>query len=184
MRFARTAGAATVVAGLVLLGACTSSNGEEAAGETNPPTTTAPQAEKTIVDVASANPQFSTLVSAVKAAGLAGTLSGTGPYTVFAPTNDAFAALPAGTLDTLLRPENKDQLAGILTYHVVSGKVMANDVRPGAVKTVNGQDVTISLEGGNVILTDAKGNKAKVVTTDIETSNGVIHVIDTVLLPA
>jgi uncharacterized surface protein with fasciclin (FAS1) repeats len=144
---------------------------------------TAAPAGKTIVDIAASNPDFSTLVTAVKAAGLADTLSGTGPFTVFAPTNEAFAKLPAGTVDTLLKPENKQQLADVLTYHVLPASVMAKDVQPGAAKTVNGADVTVSVENGNVILTDGQGNKAKVVKTDIVASNGVIHVIDAVLLP-
>jgi len=140
-------------------------------------------ATQTIVDIAAGNADFSTLVTAVKAAGLADTLSGPGPYTVFAPTNEAFAKLPAGTVDTLLQPANKDKLAAILTYHVVAGQVMAKDVKPGAVNTVNGAPFTVSTEGGNVILTDGQGNKSMVVKTDIAASNGVIHVIDTVLLP-
>lgn len=144
---------------------------------------TTPEAKETIVDIAVSKPDFSTLVAAVKAAGLAETLSGPGPFTVFAPTNDAFAKLPAATLESLLKPENKDQLAGILTYHVVGAKVMAADVKPGAVKTVNGAEFTVSVEGSDVIITDGQGNKSKVVTTDVEASNGVIHVIDTVLLP-
>jgi uncharacterized surface protein with fasciclin (FAS1) repeats len=138
---------------------------------------------KTIVAIAAGNPEFSTLVAAVKAAGLDKTLSGSGPYTVFAPTNAAFAKLPAATLKSLLLPANKQKLADILTYHVVSGKVMAKDVKPGAVTTVNGATFTVSTEGGNVILTDGQGNKSKVIKTDIVASNGVIHVIDTVLLP-
>jgi len=128
--------------------------------------------------VASASPDFSTLVAAVEAAGLVDTLNGTGPYTVFAPTNEAFAALPAGVLDKLLLPENKDVLTKILTYHVVAGEVMAADVQPGAVKTVEGQDITITVDNGTV-----KVNDATVTATDIDASNGVIHVIDGVLLP-
>ena len=174
------------VAGLAL-GACSSSS--KADTNTNTPTTltdpsmtTAP-ADKTIVDIAASNPDFSTLVAAVKAAGLADTLSGPGPFTVFAPTNEAFAKLPAGTLDSLLKPANMQQLAGILTYHVLPATVMAKDVKPGAVKTVNGATFTVATENGNVILTDGQGNKAKVIKTDIVASNGVIHVIDAVLLP-
>jgi uncharacterized surface protein with fasciclin (FAS1) repeats len=144
---------------------------------------TEPMSDQTIVEVASANPDFSTLVSAVQAAGLAETLSGAGPFTVFAPTNEAFAALPPGTLDSLLLPENKQQLADILTYHVVSGKVMAEDVTAGAVPTVNGAEFTVGIEGSDVVITDGQGNQAKVVTTDVPASNGVIHVIDAVLLP-
>ena len=183
---------AAAVSAALLLGACSSGGGtKDSAGAdpTSPPTmaqtspSTAAPATQTVVGVAASNPQFSTLVAAVKAAGLVDTLSGAGPFTVFAPTNDAFAKLPAGTVDSLLKPENKAKLAGILTYHVVPGKVMAADVKPGAVKTVNGASFTIALEGNDVVITDGQGNKSKVVQTDIPASNGVIHVIDTVLLP-
>jgi uncharacterized surface protein with fasciclin (FAS1) repeats len=184
----RTVATVSVVAAAGLaLGACSSSS--KAATEPNTSTTaadttmtTAPAA-KTIVEIAASNPDFSTLVAGVKAAGLADTLSGPGPFTVFAPTNAAFAKLPAGTLDTLLKPENKQQLAAILTYHVLPATVMASDVQPGKVKTVNGATVTVTTENGTVILTDGQGNKAKVIKTDIVASNGVIHVIDAVLLP-
>ncbi len=132
----------------------------------------------TIVDVAAANPDFSTLVAAVKAAGLVETLSSKGPFTVFAPTNAAFAKLPVGTVESLLLPENKDKLTAILTYHVVSGKVLAADVvKLKSAKTVNGKSVTINTTKG------VKVNNANVTATDIKTSNGVIHVIDTVLIP-
>ena len=131
----------------------------------------------TIVDVASADANFSTLVAAVSAAGLVETLSGTGPFTVFAPTNDAFAALPAGVLDALLLPENKALLAQILTYHVVSGMVMAADVTDGDVATVEGQKIKLSTMGGVTV------NGAKVVAADVAASNGVIHAIDAVILP-
>jgi uncharacterized surface protein with fasciclin (FAS1) repeats len=132
-----------------------------------------------IVDTAVKAGSFNTLVAAVQAAGLAETLKGEGPFTVFAPTDDAFAKLPAGTLDDLLKPENKDKLAAILTYHVVSGKVMAKDVMTmKEAKTVNGQSVMVSMEADTVMI-----DNAKVVTADIECSNGVIHVIDTVILP-
>ena len=132
-----------------------------------------------IVDTAVKAGSFNTLVAAVQAAGLAETLKGEGPFTVFAPTDDAFAKLPAGTLDDLLKPENKDKLAAILTYHVVSGKVMAKDVMTmKEAETVNGQSVTVSMEADTVMI-----DNAKVVTADIECSNGVIHVIDTVILP-
>jgi uncharacterized surface protein with fasciclin (FAS1) repeats len=130
----------------------------------------------TIVDVAVANGNFKTLVAAVKAAGLAETLSGKGPLTVFAPTDAAFAKLPAGTVDALLKDIPK--LKAILTYHVVSGAVMAKDVKTGMVPTVNGQSLDVKA--------DAKGvsvNGAKVTTADVKASNGVIHVIDTVVLP-
>lgn len=137
-----------------------------------------------IVELAVATPDLSTLVAAVKAASLVDTLSGTGPFTVFAPTNTAFAALPAGTLDTLLLPENKATLSGILTYHVVSGKVMAKDLSNGQViKTVNGAELKVEIMDGKVMLVDAKGGKASVAKADIEASNGVVHVIDAVVLP-
>ena len=133
---------------------------------------------KTIVGIAAGNEDFSTLVAAVKAAGLVETLSGEGPFTVFAPTNDAFAKLPEGTVETLLKPENKDKLISILTYHVVPAKVMAADVKAGEVPTVNGGKAAISITDGAV-----KIDKATVIKTDIEGSNGVIHVIDSVILP-
>ena len=137
------------------------------------------QAKKDIVDTAVAAGSFTTLVSAVKAADLASTLKGTGPFTVFAPTDAAFAKLPKGTLDDLLKPENKAKLQAILTYHVVSGKVMAADVvKLESAKTVNGQMLTIDAKNGAVMV-----DNAKVAKTDIESSNGVIHVIDTVMLP-
>jgi len=134
----------------------------------------------TIVDIAIADGRFNTLVAAVTAAELADTLNGEGPFTVFAPTDDAFAALPAGTLDSLLLPENKQQLTDILLYHVVSGKVMAADVVGlSSTPTVLGKDITIKVEDGKVFLNDT----VQVIITDIEASNGVIHVIDAVLLP-
>ena len=152
------------------------------------PATEAPMNEETtaeepageatdIVAIASGNEDFSTLVAAVAAAGLVETLQGEGPFTVFAPTNEAFAALPAGLVDKLLLPENKDLLVKILTYHVVSGAVMAADVAAGDVPTVEGQSITITTDMGVMV------NDANVVTTDIVASNGVIHVIDAVLLP-
>lgn len=138
-----------------------------------------PGTNKSIVGIAAGNDDFSTLVAAVKAAGLVETLSGDGPFTVFAPTNAAFAKLPEGTVESLLKPENKSKLAAILTYHVVPGKVMAADVKAGKVKTVNGKEFTISVSGGTVMV-----DKAKVVATDILGTNGVIHVLDSVILPA
>ena len=134
--------------------------------------------KKDIVDVAAGNETFSTLVAAVKAADLVDTLKGDGPFTVFAPTNEAFAALPEGALDDLLKPENKDKLVSILTYHVVPAKVMAADVAPGDVETVNGESFTIAVEGDTVKVDDAT-----VVQTDVKASNGVIHVIDAVIMP-
>ena len=134
---------------------------------------------QTIVAIASGNPQFSTLVAALKAADLVGTLQGAGPFTVFAPTDAAFAKLPAGTLDSLLKPENKAKLAAILTYHVVAGNVLAADVvKLNTAKTVNGQSVAIAASGGKVTI-----DGANVSATDIKASNGVIHVIDSVILP-
>lgn len=141
---------------------------EEAAAET---------ASGDIVTVATEG-GFSTLVAAVQAAGLVETLQGEGPFTVLAPTDEAFAALPAGVLDKLLLPENKDLLAKILTYHVIPGKVMAADVTDGDVATVEGQNVTFSTADGVSV------NGAKVITADVEASNGVVHVIDVVLVPA
>lgn len=134
--------------------------------------------KQTIVGIAAGNDDFSTLVAAVTAAGLVETLSGEGPFTVFAPTNEAFAKLPEGTVETLLKPENKEKLVAILTYHVVAGKVMAADVAPGEVATVNGAKASITVVNGGV-----KIDAANVVATDIEGPNGVIHVIDSVILP-
>lgn len=135
------------------------------------------ETKKTIVDLAVADSRFSTLVTAVKAAGLVETLSGDGPFTVFAPTNDAFNKLPKETLDAVLA--NKEQLTAILTYHVVSGKVMAKDVVGlTSAKTVNGKELSIKVTGNNVMV-----DNANVIITDLEADNGVIHVIDTVLLP-
>jgi uncharacterized surface protein with fasciclin (FAS1) repeats len=131
-----------------------------------------------IVDTAVAAGSFTTLVAAVQAAGLVDTLKGPGPFTVFAPTDAAFAALPEGTVESLLLPENKDQLVSILTYHVVPGKVMSTDLSEGlTANTVQGAPVTITLEGG------AKVNGAAISTADVAASNGVIHVIDAVILP-
>ena len=133
---------------------------------------------KDIVDTAVAAGSFKTLVAAVKAAGLVETLKSEGPFTVFAPTDDAFAKLPKGTIADLLKPENKDKLVAILTYHVIGGKVLSSDLKEGMeAPTVNGSNVTVSLSGG------AKINGANVISADIKTKNGVIHVIGTVLLP-
>ena len=147
--------------------------------------------QPTIVESAASNDAFSTLVAAVTAADLVGVLSSEGPFTVFAPTNDAFAKLPAGTVEYLIKPENKAKLSAVLTYHVVEGKLMAADVvkaindggGKATVKTVQGGVLIASLEGSNVILTDANGQKAVITAVDINNSNGVIHVIDTVVLP-
>jgi uncharacterized surface protein with fasciclin (FAS1) repeats len=139
----------------------------------------------TVVDVAAGDESFSTLVTAVDAAGLTGTLNGDGPFTVFAPVNDAFAALPAGTVDTLLAPENQVQLTSVLTYHVVPSKVLSSDLSDGmTVTTVQGQSLTVGVQGDAVTLTDASGNTASVVQADVEAGNGVVHVIDHVLLPS
>jgi uncharacterized surface protein with fasciclin (FAS1) repeats len=136
--------------------------------------------EKDIVDTAVAAGQFKTLATALNTAGLVETLKGPGPFTVFAPTDAAFAKLPAGTVENLLKPENKAQLAAILTYHVVPGKVMAADVAElKQAKTVNGKALTVKVDGSNVMI-----DGAKVVATDIAASNGVIHVIDTVVVPS
>jgi uncharacterized surface protein with fasciclin (FAS1) repeats len=135
-------------------------------------------ASKDIVDTAVKAGAFKTLVAAVKAAGLVETLKGKGPFTVFAPTDAAFAKLPEGTIASLLKPENKGKLAKILTYHVVPGKVMAKDVKTSMVKTANGSKVSITVSDKGV-----KVDNAKVVKTDVVASNGVIHVIDAVILP-
>jgi uncharacterized surface protein with fasciclin (FAS1) repeats len=141
----------------------------------------APDAVGNIVAVAAGNADFSTLVAAVKAAGLVEALSGPGPLTVFAPTNAAFAKLPAGTVEGLLKPENKAKLVSILTYHVLAGKVAAADaikLDGKSAKTLNGQEIAISVKGGKVLINDAT-----VIAADVAASNGVIHAVDTVLLP-
>ena len=167
----RSALVAAALAALLTLSACSSDS--DTASESMTEETTV----GTIVDVASADATFSTLVAAVSAAGLVETLSGTGPFTVFAPTNDAFAALPAGVLDALLLPENKAVLTQILTYHVVAAKVMAADVTDGDVATVEGQTIKLSTADGVTV------NGATVVVADVMASNGVIHAIDAVILP-
>ncbi len=162
------------------------------AQKTDPAVGGAPMyANKTIVANASAAPNLSTLVTAVKAADLVDTLSGTGPFTVFAPTNDAFAKLPAGTVDTLTQPDHKADLVKILTYHVVPGKIDSKMLtklikKNGGsyqAKTVQGDMLTFTADGGMVKITDAKGGTAMVTTADVYQSNGVVHVIDTVLMP-
>ena len=170
-----------VIAAVVVIGGIWAFAGSGMKTETTPSPSAAQQspAAKNIVETAAANSDFTTLVTAVKTAGLVETLSGPGPFTVFAPTNEAFAKLPAGTLDGLL--QKPEELKKILTYHVVAGEVLAKDVvKLTSAKTVNGDEVKIA--------TDANGgvtiNGAKVVTTDIKTSNGVIHVIDSVLIPS
>ncbi len=147
--------------------------------------------EKTIVEIAVGSKDHTTLVAALKAADLVTTLSGKGPFTVFAPTNAAFAKIPADALANLLKPENKATLAGILTYHVVAGNIDATTLTnlikksngTAVVKTVNGQELKASIENGNVVLTAAKGGKATVIVADLKGSNGVIHVTDAVSMP-
>jgi uncharacterized surface protein with fasciclin (FAS1) repeats len=180
--------AVAAVAGLVVLSACGSDSND--ADDATPDTTEAPaatdapaeggEAEEpgTIVDVAVANGSFETLVAAVTAADLAGALSADGPLTVFAPTDDAFAALPEGLVDCLLLEENVDALTAILTYHVVDGQVMSTDLTDGPVPTLQGEEVTVDLTDG-VVLNDS----ANVAIADVEASNGVIHAIDGVLVP-
>ena len=141
------------------------------------PTTTAP-AGKTIVDIAAGNKSFTVLVKALKAANLVETLAGEGPYTVFAPTNEAFAKLPKGTLAKLLKPANQEQLKQILTYHVVSGSVTSKMLKSGKVDTVEGSQITVKIKGKKVMI-----NNANVTKADLKTSNGVIHVIDRVIIP-
>ena len=142
-------------------------------------------ANKDIISNAVNAPNLSTLVTAVKAADLVATLQGPGPFTVFAPDNNAFAKLPAGTVETLVKPENKASLANILTYHVVSGKLLAKDLKDGQkLKTVQGQELTVKKGGNIVMLMDNSGNTSTITTSDVLQSNGVVHVIDTVVIPA
>lgn len=162
--------------------ACNSSETKpaEATAETVTEETTAPaEAPKDVVDVAISSPDHTTLVSAVTAAGLVETLKGAGPFTIFAPSNAAFAALPAGTVEGLLKPESKSALTNILTYHVVSGAVKAADLTDGQkVKTLQGEELTVSIKDGKVMI-----NGANVMAADLTGTNGVIHVIDAVLMP-
>lgn len=147
--------------------------------------------KQTIVNVAASNDAFTTLVAAVKAAGLVGVLNGNGPFTVFAPVNSAFEKLPEGTVASLLKPENKKMLTSILTYHVVSGKFKAKDVVNAiksnngkfVIKTVQGGKLTASLKDSKVILTDEKGNASTIIITDVKASNGIVHAIDSVVMP-
>lgn len=136
------------------------------------------KADKTIVGVAASTGTFSTLVAAVKAADLVKVLEGEGPFTVFAPTDEAFAKLPAGTVETLLKPENREELVAVLKYHVVPGKVTSSDVKPGKAKTAMGKELTLAVVDGKV-----KVDQATVIKADVAASNGVIHVIDRVVLP-
>lgn len=182
-RMRSTTIAVVAIVTALTLSACSSSTEAEAtpeatvSAEATPEATVEATSPGTVVDVAIATDGFATLVAAITAAGLGETLSGTGPFTVFAPTDDAFAALPAGVLDALLLPENKDVLIKILTYHVVSGMVMAADVTDGDVATVEGQTVALSTADGVTV------NGAKVIIADVAASNGVIHAIDQVILP-
>lgn len=174
---------AGIAAALMILPVAVACDTQVAEDAIDPTAETIPEADEvvtgnTIVDVAAANGSFDTLVAAVQAADLVETLSAEGPYTVFAPTDEAFAALPEGVLEKLLLPENKDVLAKILTYHVVAGDVMSSDIVTGVVSTVEGQDVDVVAADGNVTV-----NGATVVQADVIASNGVIHVIDAVLLP-
>ena len=170
----------TIAAGALLLAAGTPALADHHGGKM-----------KTVVETAVGSPQHKTLVAAVTAADLAGTLGGSGPFTVFAPTDAAFAGLPAGTVETLLKPENKSTLQAVLTYHVVPGKVSAADLialieangGQARLKTVAGGELVAALEGGKVVLTDATGGTATVVAADLAASNGVIHVTDAVSLP-
>lgn len=172
----RKAFAALAATSVLFLAACGS---DDSSSETTAPAeTTMPAETGTVVDVAVANEDFSTLVAAVTAAGLAETLSGPGPFTIFAPTNAAFEALPEGLVEKLLLPENKDTLVKILTYHVVGAQVLAADVAAGDVTTVEGSTIAITTEGGVKI-----NDSSNVTATDIMGSNGVIHVIDAVLVP-
>ena len=140
---------------------------------------------KNIVQNAVNSKDHTTLVAAVKAAGLVPTLEGKGPFTVFAPTNAAFGKLPAGTVDTLVKPENKATLTKILTYHVVPGKLEASDLKDGQkLKTVEGEELTVKKSGSSVMIVDAKGGSSTVTIPNVNQSNGVIHVVDTVLMPA
>jgi uncharacterized surface protein with fasciclin (FAS1) repeats len=183
----RTRTAAVAIAAALVLSACTGDTDEPAApvepaptapAEPEAPTEDAVEDELgTVVDVAIATEGFETLVAAVVAAGLAETLSGDGPFTVFAPTDEAFAALPEGLLEKLLLEENLDVLVSILTYHVVAGTVLAADVTDGDVATVEGSTITLATTGGVTV------NGANVVLADVLASNGVIHVIDAVILP-
>lgn len=148
-------------------------------------------AQKTIVDVAVSNDDFSTLVSALKAADLVGALQGDGPFTVFAPNNSAFSKIDKNTLNTLLQPENKKMLSNILTYHVIPSKLMASDVVSALkknngkveVKALNGTQLTVMQKDGKIWLMDQAGNYSEIIATDVKASNGVIHVIDTVVMP-
>jgi uncharacterized surface protein with fasciclin (FAS1) repeats len=186
MNFKKTLFAATAAAVLALttLTASAQKTDPQVGGADMSPT-------KNIVENAVNSPIHTTLVAAVKAAGLVPTLQSAGPFTVFAPTNDAFAKLPAGTVDTLLKPENKDQLVKILTSHVVTGKYDSKKIEKmikkgggkATLTSVEGEPLTFTESGGTITITDAKGGTATITTADVYQSNGIIHVIDTVLMP-
>lgn len=185
--FAALLGAASAF----LIAACAPQETASTAGESAEPVAAAPAMPATVVDAAIASPDHTTLVAAVQAAGLVETLSGAGPFTVFAPTNAAFAKLPAGTVESLTQPANRATLTSILTYHVVAGRVNAADLAAqidagggtAAVTTVQGATLTARRSGQSIVLTDASGAASTVTATDVAASNGVIHVIDTVLTP-
>jgi uncharacterized surface protein with fasciclin (FAS1) repeats len=184
MRSRKLITALAVVASLSVVAAACSSDDTSSTDAMDGAESAAPaETTETITDVVAGNEDFSTLLAAVEAAGLGETLAGEGPFTVFAPTDEAFAALPEGTLETLLKPKNEELLSSILTYHVVPAEVMAADVESGEVTTVNGATFTVEASDMGVTITDGQGNEVDVITTDIVTSNGVIHVIDGVVLP-
>ncbi|MEM8505968.1 MAG: fasciclin domain-containing protein [Cyanobacteria bacterium P01_D01_bin.1] len=180
--FRRFVGVAAALMVLPVVVACETQVSEttEPVETTEAPTDAAetPTEDGTIVDVAASNGSFNTLVAAIESAGLAETLSGEGPYTVFAPTDEAFEALPEGVLDALLLPENQETLSQVLTYHVVPAEVPSSDIAPGMVETVGGESVDVAVDGETVTV-----NEATVVMPDVMASNGVIHVVDSVLVP-
>ena len=162
----------------------TETNQSAPAEDTTNTSDAAQEPSSTIVELAIATPALSTLVTAVTEAELVDTLSGEGPFTVLAPTNDAFANLPDGTLDSLLQPENQADLQGVLTYHVIAGAVLSSQLTDGqVVETVNGGSLTVAITDEGVFFVDANGGRAQVTTADVEASNGVVHIIDAVLLP-
>ena len=192
MRTFMIAGAAT--AALLALSACNSEEPAENAAMTADPAMeqeAAPATDGTVVEVAQGNPEFSTLVEAVTAADLAGTLNGAGPFTVFAPTNAAFDKIPEADLQALLQPEQREALQGVLTYHVVPGRIMAADIASQAeagggeveLTTVEGGVLTLSEDNGQWVITDENGNTSTIAMADVAASNGVIHAIDTVVMP-
>jgi uncharacterized surface protein with fasciclin (FAS1) repeats len=180
MKIRKGHSAAAALIALGLLGAAGGVSGASSMPTATSQTTTS---SKNIIQIAEHNHQLSTLVSALKAAGLVNTLEGNGPFTVFAPTNRAFAALPKSTLKTLLEPAHKALLASILTYHVVPGALKASQIASGPVKTVEGATFTVNAAKGKVTITDGRGSTVRVVKPNIAASNGVIHVINGVLLP-